>query len=84
MDLLEQLKQQNPEAFREQKSAPMADAYGREYSWLVALVIRISGGRIKDAKQASVVLLVISIVIISLSLIIFFTSGSDKQSFPQW
>ncbi|MFY9462855.1 MAG: hypothetical protein WAP52_01575 [Candidatus Sungiibacteriota bacterium] len=71
MDLLEQYKQQNPEKFREQKSMPMADAYGREYSPMVALVIRLSGGRIKDAKQASYTLLIVTAVIAAISGILF-------------
>jgi len=71
MDLLEQYKQQNPEKFREQKPAQPADAYGREYSTLVALVMRLSGGRIKDAKQASYALLGVAMVIALVAGILF-------------
>ncbi len=80
MDLLEQYKQQNPEAFREKKPAPMADAYGREYSTLVAFVMRFSGGRIRDAKQASYVLLGIAGVIAVVSLLFF--TGIPGTSAP--
>ncbi len=71
MDLLEQYKQQNPERFREQKSAPMTDAYGREYSMLVGFVIRLSGGKIRNAKQANYFLLGIAGIIAFISLILF-------------
>ncbi|MFY9462892.1 MAG: hypothetical protein WAP52_01765 [Candidatus Sungiibacteriota bacterium] len=60
MDLLEQYKQQNPEVFREQKPVPMTDEYGREYSGMTALMIRLSGGRIQNAKQANWALLVLA------------------------
>jgi len=86
MDLLEQYKQQNPEKFREKKPAPMADAYGREYSGLVAFVIRLSGGRIRDAKQASYALAIAAAVIFFVSLLFFFGvpgfSSSPKAFMP--
>ncbi len=80
MDLLEQLKQQNPEKFREQKPAPMTDAYGREYSGMVAFVIRLSGGKIQNTKQASYVLLVTAGVIVLATILVFFSNslGSNK------
>ena len=79
MDLLEQYKQQNPEKFREQKPTQMADEYGREYPAMVALVIRLSGGRIKDARQASYVLLGIMVHISIIALFLFFgTKTTDN------
>ncbi len=80
MDLLEQYKQQHPEKFQEQKPAPMADPYGREYSTLVALVIRLSGGRIQNAKQASYALLAVAIVFVLASLLFF--TGVPGTSAP--
>ena len=60
MDLLEQYKQQNTEAFREQKPRPLTDEYGNAYTGMTALVMRLSGGRIRDAKQVGYVLLAIA------------------------
>ena len=85
MDLLEQYKQQNPEKFREKKPAPMADPYGREYSTLVALVMRLSGGKIRDAKQASYALLGVVVIIAVISGILFLRllgvgTGPDMSS----
>lgn len=82
MDLLEQYKQQNPEKFRDQKPAPMADAYGREYSGMIAFVIRLSGGRIRDAKQANYALLVIAGAI-TLAAVLFFTGIPGASAPPQ-
>lgn len=79
MDLLAQYKKQNPEAFREQKSVSMADAYGREYSGMTALVIRLSVGRIRDARTASIVLLSIAVGIGIVSLYLFFGFGSTDM-----
>ncbi len=83
MDLLEQYKQQYPEKFREQKPAPMTDEYGREYSTLVALVMRLSGGRIRDSKQASYALLGAAAIIAVISGILFlrlFSSGTGPNA----
>lgn len=62
MDLLEQYKQQNPGAFQREKSQAPQDPYGYEYGGMVRFVMRLSGGRIRDAKQASYALLGIAIV----------------------
>ena len=72
MDLLEQYKQQRPEAFREQKNTSTADPYGREYGALVRMAMRLSGGAIKDAHQARYALLAITVVCLIASLLFFF------------
>jgi len=72
MDILEQYKQQRPEAFRGQKPAQMADAYRREYTGMIALIMRLSGGRIRDAKQANYFLFGLAAIIGSVALILFF------------
>ncbi len=77
MDLLSQYKQQNPEAFQEKKPLPLTDEYGRTYSGMVAFVIRLSGGRIRDARQASYALLGVVAFIIIISLSLFFYGGRN-------
>ncbi len=83
MDLLEQYKQQNPEAFREQKRPQASDEYGREYSTMVRLVMRLSGGAIKDARQASVVLLIGAAIIAIIALIVFFWPSGAQNTLPK-
>ena len=85
MDLLSQYNKDHPEALQEQKPAQMTDLYGREYSGLVAWVIRLSGGRIRDARQASYVLLTIVAVIVAISGVLFLRllgvgTGPDTSS----
>jgi len=73
MDLLEQYKQQRPEAFKPSVAAQSTtDHYGREYGAMVRLVIRLSGGAIRDARQASYVLLAVAIVFGIATLLFFF------------
>ncbi|OGZ96199.1 MAG: hypothetical protein A3J10_02290 [Candidatus Sungbacteria bacterium RIFCSPLOWO2_02_FULL_54_10] len=71
MDLLEQYKQQRPEAFQEQKPAP-ADAYGREYGAMIRMAMRLSGGRIRTAKQADMALIAFASIALVISLFFFF------------
>lgn len=80
MGLLSQYKQDHPEAFREQKRSPLTDEYGRAYSGMIAFVMRLSGGRIRDAKMASYALLVLAAITIIVSLFLFFSGGSAKFS----
>lgn len=79
MDLLEQYKQQNPEAFQKQKPPAMADAYGREYSGMIAFVLRLSGGRIRDARRAGYVLLVLAVGAVAVT---FFLFAKNFNVFP--
>jgi len=78
MDLLEQYKQQHPEAFRKQKPARMADEYGREYTGMVAFVMRLSGGRIRTAQQASMALIAFAAMMLVISLFFFFRNGGPS------
>ena len=84
MDLLSQYNKDHPEALREQKPAHMTDAYGREYSKMVALVIRLSGGRIRDARQANRALLiaVVAISFATLYLFVFTLRGGTPAPLP--
>ncbi len=80
MDLLSQYKQDHPEAFQEKKQPRMSDEYGREYTGMVRLVVRLSGGRIRDARTASYALLIFVSIIIVASLFLFFSGGSATFS----
>ncbi len=83
MDLLEQYKQQNPKAFQEKKPAPMTDEYGRVYTGMIAFVIRLSGGRIRDARQATKALLAASVIIAIAALMIFFWPSGAQNALPK-
>lgn len=72
MDFLEQYKQQNPPAFQKRSSLLLTDDYGRAYSGMITLAMRFSGGRIKNTKEASYVLLVFAGIIMLVSFAIFF------------
>jgi len=82
MDLLSQYKQEHPEAFREQRQSPVADEYGRAYTGMTAWVIRISGGRIRDARQATTVLLIVTVVIAAVAAYIFISAIGGGANAP--
>ena len=68
MGLLENYKEQNPEAFREApKWRPP-----QEYGFFIRLVMRLSGGRVRDINQASYVLLIAAAIVALLSLLFWF------------
>ena len=83
MDLLEQYNKDHPEALREQKPLYATDPYGREYPAIVRMVMRLSGGRIKDARQANYALMVFAVLALFVSLFLFFGGGSGTFS-PDW
>ena len=83
MDLLEQYKQQNPGAFQEKKPPRMMDEYGRTYTGMIAFVMWLSGGRIRDTKQASIVLLILSAIIIGGALMISFLPSASQNDLPK-
>ena len=83
MDIFSQYKQQNPEAFQEKKQSQMSDEYGREYTGMAAWVIRLSGGRIRDARSASYALLVFVAFVLVVSIFLYVGEGSKKFS-PDW
>ncbi|MEK7082360.1 MAG: hypothetical protein AAB915_01630 [Patescibacteria group bacterium] len=80
MDFLSQYKQEHPEAFQEKKRTPITDEYGRVYTGMIAVVIRLSRGRIRDARTASYVLLGGAILIAIISLVLYFRSGTSGPS----
>lgn len=77
MDLLEQYKLQNPEAFRSKEREP--ELGEGDYGFIVRFVIHLPGGMVRNAKEASYVLLGAAGVSILLTLIIFFWSGSGQK-----
>lgn len=87
MDLLEQYRQEHPEAFREQGPAPAADPYGRTYTGMVAFVMRLSGGRIRDINTASYALAIGAAAIFIIALLFYFGlpgfSSSPKAFMPK-
>lgn len=85
MDLLSQYKQDYPEAFQEKKPVSLTDEYGRTYSGMVAVVMRLSGGRINDARRASYVLLAVTGVILLATVLVFSgVFGFSSNSRPQY
>lgn len=83
MDLLSQYNKDHPETIQEQKRQPVTDEYGRTYTGMIAFVMRLSGGRIRDARQASYALLVASAIIVASALIIFFLPSGAQDTLPK-
>ena len=71
MDILSQYNQQRPEASQEQKQTPMTDQYGRTYGGMTAWVIRVSGGRIRDARGASYVLFGVAVIVLMIAIFVY-------------
>lgn len=80
MDLLEQYKQEHPEAFREK---PVYEP-PKEYGFFIRLVMRLSGGKIRDLNQAARVLLIAGIAVfaISIGIFVYNFSGSGTPANP--
>ncbi len=51
----------------------------KRMSWLITLVIKVSGGTIKDEKQARGFLLSAVLVMFALSFLIFIKDKNDKE-----
>ena len=77
MDILGRYEQQHPQA-----AAPIImEKVSNEYGFLIGLVMRMSGGRIRDAHKASFVLLAMAVVIIIIAVIILII-GMDSGAVP--
>ena len=75
MDILGRYEQQHPQAAAPTRTDISSDDYG----FFINLVMRLSGGRIRDANQASSVLLgavVVMIIIAVIILVIGMRSGA--------
>ncbi len=81
MDILGEYEKQRAVA-----SAPIRPASFRpdsEYGFFIKLVMRVSGGKIENARQASIVLLSAAGVILLISIFIFFRGSSVSLPPPR-
>ena len=76
MDILEKYKGEHPEAFRPRENPGLASD---EYGFLIKLAIRMPGGFVRNARQASRVLLGAAVLLIVVSLSVFFWRGSGPE-----
>lgn len=72
MDLLSQYQQEHPEAFREQPKRQPSDEYG----FFIRLILRLSGGRVRDVKTVHKVLLIAAIIIALASMSLWLFAGT--------
>ena len=75
MDLLEQYKQQHPEAFRPRENTGLG---ADEYGFLIKLAIRLPGGFVQNAKQATRVLLGAAGLVFVVAIVLFLRSGGSN------
>lgn len=71
MDILSQYEKDHPEIPKEQKQPQMTDAYGHEYAGMIAFVMRMSGGSIRDKNRARGVLLAFAGIAAAISFFLF-------------
>ena len=71
MDLLSQYKQDHPEEFRE-KSRPSTSPDRSQYGFLIRMVMKMSGGLITDANQASYALLVAIVLLAAIAAFFYY------------
>ena len=79
MGILEQYEKQFPET---NKPTPQWQP-ASEYGFFVKLVMKLSGGRIRDEVRANYVLAVITVILFIISIILFF-SGGPAQIHEDW
>ena len=81
MGLLQQYQQEHPESLRR---PPRPSQNGAEAGFLTGIAMRFSGGKIRDAKQANVLLLIIAVALLVVSAAIFAWTfgGSAPASAP--
>lgn len=78
MDILSQYEKKLPESPSGSRQSLITDAYGHRYTGMVALVMRISKGKIRDKTQALYVLLAIASIAAAVSFFLFFYRSSGK------
>jgi len=84
---LREFEVKNPEQMQQKQEIPSVLTVEKKYeapepSKMVKLVMKISGGAIKEQKQAEYVLLVFAILAIITSLFLFFGGGHSQQKIP--
>ena len=79
MGILENYKEQNPSAFRE---APKWQP-PREYGFFIRMVMRLSGGRIREVNKAAQVLAIAVAVVFVVSLFLFLSGGGGPKLPPE-
>lgn len=75
MDILEQYEKQNPE-----KKQALQETYedpSQDYGPIIRWIMKVSGGRIQDVRQANVVLLGVAVCISGVSIYLIFSSGGS-------
>jgi hypothetical protein len=81
MDILEQYEKQNPQPV--QTASQRQPAY--EYGFFIRLVMRLSGGKIENTRQASYVLLaVVGAILLAAVLVLFGALGFSSTAKPQY
>ena len=80
MDILEQYEKENPQISPQPAQWGVSQEFQDE-SFLIQWVMRLSSGRIHDIKQANYVLLGFAVIMIVISLFLFFGTGSGSQQF---
>ena len=77
MDILKSIKEE-PHAAEVPSQTYGADGYSSETSGLMGWIITHSGGAVKNEKQASILLLVFSAVMIIVALFLVFRGGGPE------
>ncbi|MBI3420874.1 MAG: hypothetical protein HY006_02320 [Candidatus Sungbacteria bacterium] len=73
MDILGKYEQGQPQTV----TPVVSPTSSSEYGFFVRLVMRLSGGRIHNARQANVALLIACGVMVLIALALFFSDGSS-------
>lgn len=85
MDILAQYEKENPK--QEQASQNIYDDQSEDYGAIIHWVMKVSGGRIQDVRQANMVLIVAAVIMIIISLFLIFgtpwSTATDKAALDQ-
>ena len=79
MDILQKYNEENPEA---PSRSPEWDP-SQEYSFLIRLIMRLSGGKIQSVPEANVILIVLAVIIFSIAFIIVANPFEGGRPIPE-